>query len=93
MKYYIASIRDCCGEYEWDSVILIKTEENNIDEILDYHVSVWYGSQEDSEEDDGIYSWSNGEVTTCAGGYSEITESTFNDLKKNTLIQELGKEI
>jgi hypothetical protein len=78
MQFYLAQIDDRYGEYEWSTTILLRGNEDTIDELVDNIASIWYGDRSTTVEE-GVYD--NMDVYSQAGKHKEISEETYNSLK------------
>lgn len=82
MKYYMATIEEYNGEFEYETRIVLKaSDEDMADRQHEYHVGNWYGEDRMTWSDSDNGYW-NDYVLVKEGSIFEIAEFTFNELKK-----------
>ena len=95
MRYYIATIDERCGDYNFTTTIKFAMREpekdffntpeecayQNAEKYCDDMARTWYDEDEGGEEEDeNWYSFNGGEVACCYGFHKEISKETFNEL-------------
>jgi len=95
IRYYIATIDERCGEYNFNSTIRFAMREpekdffntpeecayQNAEKFCDDIARTWWNDEEyGEEEDENWYSFNGGEVACCYGFHKEISKETFDSL-------------
>lgn len=75
MKYFIGTIDERNGEYEYTHIIKFKTDDKP-DSVLEDIARTWYA--DDPDEEGSCYFFNCGEVATSAGGFEEVTKEIYD---------------
>ena len=86
MKYYLISIGETNGDYEYQHVVLLHTDRDDIEQMLGHLGATWYGGDYDPELDVFENYFSNGDVSWAIHDYPEISHDTHNALCKTFII-------
>ena len=89
MKYYLVSIGETNGDYEYQHGVLLHTDRDDIEQMLGHLGATWYGGDYDPELDVFENYFSNGDVSWAIHDYPEISHDTHNALCK-TFINDLS---
>jgi hypothetical protein len=89
MKYYLVSIGECNGEYEYSHAVLLHTADDDIEVMLGHLGATWYGGAYDPEMDVFDTDFSNGDVTWQINEWKELSQVTWEELNQ-TFITDLS---
>jgi len=89
MKYYLVSIGEWNGEYEYSHVVMLHTDNDDIEEMLGHLGATWYGNDYDPEHYVFDNDFSNGDVSWQISEWKELSQPTWEELKK-TFINDLS---
>ena len=81
LKYYIATVRETCGDMEYDTQYLFKTAGCPL-AYTDMVARTWRGGEVDNKRDEDVLGYWSDNTVIQAEEYKKISVGDFNVLKK-----------